>query len=38
MLGQPVAWHWVHELIKAAINALVGVILFALLDQTRRRE
>jgi rod shape-determining protein MreD len=38
MLGQPVAWHWVHELIKAAINALVGVVLFALLDQTRRRE
>lgn len=38
MLGQPVAWHWVHELIKAAVNALVGVILFALLDQTRRRE
>ncbi|HSY01601.1 MAG TPA: rod shape-determining protein MreD [Acidobacteriaceae bacterium] len=38
MLGQPVAWHWVHELIKAAVNALVGVVLFALLDQTRRRE
>jgi rod shape-determining protein MreD len=38
MLGQPVAWHWVHELIKSAINALVGVVLFSLLDQTRRRE
>jgi rod shape-determining protein MreD len=36
MLGQPYAWHWVHELIKAALNALVGVILFALLDLTRK--
>lgn len=38
MLGQPDAWHWVHELIKAALNALVAVILFALLDLTRVRE
>jgi rod shape-determining protein MreD len=38
MLGQPFAWHWVHELIKAALNALVAVILFALLDLTRRPE
>jgi rod shape-determining protein MreD len=38
MLGQPFAWHWVHELIKSALNALVAVILFALLDLTRRPE
>jgi rod shape-determining protein MreD len=38
MLGQLYAWHWVHELIKAALNALVAVILFALLDLSRRRE
>lgn len=38
MLRQPFAWHWMHELIKAALNALVGVILFALLDLSRRRE
>jgi rod shape-determining protein MreD len=38
MLGQPYTWHWAHELIKAALNALVGVILFALLDLTRRPE
>lgn len=38
MLGQPFAWHWVHELIRAFLNALVGVILFALLDLTRRSE
>jgi rod shape-determining protein MreD len=38
MLGQPFAWHGVHELIRAVVNALVGVILFALLDLTRRTE
>lgn len=38
MLGQPYAWIWMHELIKAGINALIGVILFALLDLSRRRE
>lgn len=38
MLGQPYAWIWVHELIKAGINSLVGVVLFALLDLSRRRE
>lgn len=38
MLGQPYAWHGVHELTGAAINALVGVILFALLDLTEQRE
>ncbi len=38
MLGQPFAWHSVHEIIRAVVNALVGVILFALLDLTRRTE
>lgn len=38
MLGQPYSWHWVHELVKAALNALLSVILFALLDLSRRRE
>jgi rod shape-determining protein MreD len=38
MLGQPFAWHGVHELIRALANALVGVILFALLDLSRRNE
>lgn len=36
MLGQPFAWHWVHESLRAVFNALAGVILFALLDLTRR--
>ena len=38
MLGQPFAWHGVHELIRAVVNAVVGVFLFALLDLTRRTE
>jgi len=38
MLGQPFAWHWLHEVIRAVLNALVAVILFALLDLTRRSE
>ncbi|HTX40859.1 MAG TPA: rod shape-determining protein MreD [Acidobacteriaceae bacterium] len=38
MLGQPFAWHWVHEIIRAAANSLFAVILFALLDRTRRES
>jgi rod shape-determining protein MreD len=38
MLGQPYAWQWLHELLKGTLNALVAVILFALLDLTRSRE
>ncbi|MFZ0631254.1 MAG: rod shape-determining protein MreD [Acidobacteriaceae bacterium] len=38
MLGQPFAWHGVHEVIRGLANALVGVILFALLDMSRSRE
>ena len=35
LLAQPLGWSWVHELIRAAVNAVVGVLLFALLDLTR---
>ncbi len=38
MLGQPYAWHWFHELLRAVTNAVAAVILFALLDLTRRTE
>jgi len=38
MLGQPFAWHGFHEIVRALANALSGVILFALLDLTRRTE
>lgn len=38
LLGMHENWFWVHELIRATINALIGVVLFALLDRLRRRE
>ncbi len=36
LLAQPFLWSWLHELLRAAINALVAIVLFALLDKTRR--
>ncbi len=38
LLGQPFAWHWIHELLRAVLNSLVGVILFAVFDLIRHRE
>lgn len=38
MLARPMGWNWIMEGISAAINAVVAVILFALLDRTRARE
>jgi rod shape-determining protein MreD len=38
LLGIHAEWFWLHELVRAVINSLVGVILFALLDRSRQRE
>jgi rod shape-determining protein MreD len=38
LLIQPMAWGWLHELLRAAINSLIAVVLFALLDRLRLRE
>jgi rod shape-determining protein MreD len=38
MLGTNLTWNWLHELLRAGVNTVVGVILFALLDRTRRRD
>lgn len=38
MIEQPYAWLWVHEGIRAAANAVLGLMLFALLDKARRRD
>jgi rod shape-determining protein MreD len=38
LLAQPYAWNWIQELIRAAINTVVAVILFALLDLAKRKE
>ncbi len=37
LLAMNLGWNWMHELLKAAMNALLGLLLFALLDRTRRR-
>ncbi|MHB8303109.1 MAG: rod shape-determining protein MreD [Acidobacteriaceae bacterium] len=38
LLGMHTEWLWLHEFIRAIVNALIGVILFALLDRLRHRE
>jgi rod shape-determining protein MreD len=38
LLALPMAWNWLNELLRAAINALIAVVLFALLDRARSRE
>lgn len=38
VLALGVDWSWVHELIRAVVNAVVGVVLFALLDLAKRRD
>ena len=36
LLNQSLGWSWFHELIRALVNAVVGVLLFSLLDLTQR--
>ncbi len=38
LLAQPLVWNWLHELLRAVINALIAVMLFALLDRAKSRE
>ena len=38
MLATNLTWNWIHELLRAGVNAVVGVALFALLDLARHRE
>jgi rod shape-determining protein MreD len=38
LLTEPLAWSWIHELVRASVNAPVGVVLFALFDRTRGRD
>ena len=37
LVRQPIDWHWAHELLGGVANALLAVILFALLDRFRQR-
>lgn len=38
LLGEPVPWGLVHQLVRAMVNTLVAIILFALLDRLKVRE
>jgi rod shape-determining protein MreD len=38
LLAEPMPWGWLYQLLRAAINTLVAIILFALLDRLKRRE
>lgn len=38
LLAEPMAWNWVREPIRAGVNALVGVVIFALLDLAKSGE
>jgi rod shape-determining protein MreD len=38
LVGMHENWFWLHQLIRAVVNALIGVILFAVLDRLRQRE
>jgi len=35
LLNQPLGWSWLHELIRGAVNAITGTLLFAFLDLFR---
>lgn len=38
MLGEPLPWGWLHQLMRAMINTLFAIILFALLDRLKSRD
>lgn len=38
LLAQPYTWNWLHEGIRAVADTVLGVLMFALLDLTKRKE
>lgn len=38
LIAEPLLWSWLHEVLRAAINVVLGVLLFAVLDRTRLRD
>lgn len=38
LLAQPMPWGWLYQMLRAAINTLVAIVLFALLDRLKSRE
>ena len=38
LLGIHEQWYGLHEVVRAVVNGLIGVVLFALLDRLRQRQ
>ena len=38
LMAERLAWSWIHQLLRAGVNVLIGVVLFALLDRTRLQD
>jgi rod shape-determining protein MreD len=38
LLAEPMVWSWVREPIRAGVNAVLAVVIFALLDLAKSRE
>ena len=38
LMAEPLAWSWLHQLLRAGVNVALGLVLFALLDRTRLRD
>ena len=37
MVGLQMAWSWPHEVLSGGANALLGVLIFMLLDRVKQR-
>jgi rod shape-determining protein MreD len=37
LIAEPLAWSWIHQIVRAAVNVALGLVLFAALDRTRLR-
>jgi rod shape-determining protein MreD len=38
MLAMETGWSWIHELLRAVVNSLLALVLFALLDRAKREN
>lgn len=38
LLNEPLPWGWLYQLLRASLNTLVAIILFAFLDRLKSRE
>ena len=38
LVGIALNWSWWHQLLKAGINAIVGLVIFTLLDRTQIQD